>query len=245
MIRQTLMALSLVTAAPLLAGARAAPLTAEQRAEVVQVVRQALINDPSILRDAMANLQADETKREQAAAAGAIATQRAELVAQPADQVIGNPNGSVTVVEFYDPRCPYCRQMLPVFDALVKADPQVRVVYKEIPILGPASVAESRALLAAQSQGRYLALQDALMRTPGAPSAADVRGTAVQHGIDGAAYDRDLANPAIDARLQRNLHLAAELHIDGTPAIVVGQHLFSGAMELADLQRAIATARGG
>ena len=148
------------------ANLHAAPLTSEQRAEVVQTVREALRNDPSILRDALLALQADETARQAATATAAIATQRANLVADPADPVAGNPSGPVTVVEFYDPRCPYCRQMLPVLAELVRADPRVRLVLKDIPILGPASVLESRALLAAQRQGGYARFQDAIMHSP-------------------------------------------------------------------------------
>ena len=97
----------------------AAALTPEQRADVVQTMRQALHDDPSILRDALLALQADEAARQDAASAGAITAERSALVSDPADPVIGNPAGSETVVEFYDPRCPYCRQMLPVLDGRV------------------------------------------------------------------------------------------------------------------------------
>jgi protein-disulfide isomerase len=225
-----------------LAGARAAPLTPDQRAEVLQIVRQALRDDPSLLRDALTSLQADDTAQQSADAAGAIAAQHAALVADPADPVAGNPAGAVTVVEFYDPRCPYCRQMLPVLAALLKADKQVRLVLKDIPILGPASVLESRALLAAQRQGGYGPLQAALMRSPTPPTLASIRAEAEHEGLDGERLERDMADPAIQARLDQNVQLATALHIEGTPALIVGNHLIPGAVELAELQRAVAAA---
>ncbi len=223
--------------------AAAAALTPAQRAEVVETVRQALHDDPSILRDALAAMQADDAARQEASAASAIVAQQAALVADPADAVAGNPAGDVTVVEFYDPRCPYCRQMLPVMAALLQGDPQVRLVFKDIPILGPGSVLEAQALLAAQRQGHYLPFQDAIMHSTATPTPASLRAEAEREGLDGARFDRDMADPAIQARLDKNLHLAAALHVDGTPALVVGSRMIPGAVELADLQGAVAAAR--
>ncbi len=242
-LRAMLACLLTVGGASLSGGAQAAGLSQEQRADAVQAVRQALRDDPSILREAIAALQADDSRRQEATASGAIAAHRAALIADPADPVAGNPSGDVAIVEFYDPRCPYCRQMLPVLDALLHADPHVRVVYKDIPILGPASVMESRALLAAQRQGGYLRLQSALMRSGATPTAASLRAEAERQGLDGARFDRDIADPAVQARLDDNLRLAALLHVDGTPALVIGDRLFPGAMELADMQQAVIAAR--
>ena len=221
------------------AAAAAAALTPEQREEVVQVMRQALHDDPSILRDALVVLQRDEAGRQSEAASDAIDAQHAALVADAADPVIGNPAGSKTVVEFYDPRCPYCRQMLPVLAALVQADPQVRLVLKDIPILGPASVLEARALLAAQRQGGYAVFQAAIMGSQTTPTVASLRAEAAREGLDGARLERDMADPAIQARLDRNLQLASLLHIEGTPALVIGNHLIPGAVDLAELRTAI------
>ena len=225
-----------------LATVQAAPLTPDQRAEVLQIVRQALRDDPSILRDALTSLQADDTAQQATAAAGAISAQRAALVADAADPVEGNPAGPVTVVEFYDPRCPYCRQMLPVLAALLQADPNVRLVLKDIPILGPASVLESHALLAAQRQGGYGPLQAALMHSTTPPTMATIRAEAEHEGLDGARLERDMADPVIQTRLDQNLQLAAALHIEGTPALIIGDHLIPGAVDLAELQQAVAAA---
>ena len=221
----------------------AAALSAEQRAEVVQLLRDTLRSDPSILRDALESLQTDDAARAQASTASLIAAQHKALVADPADQVAGNPQGDVTVVEFYDPRCPYCRQMLPVLASLLQADPNIRLVYKDIPILGPASVLESRALLAAQRQGGYLKLQNAIMHSSATPDAAALRNEAVQQGMDGARFDHDMADPAIQARLDQNIQLATAMQVEGTPALIIGTLMIPGATSLAALQDAVAAAR--
>jgi protein-disulfide isomerase len=223
--------------------ARAGAFTPEQRAEMLQIVRQALRDDPSILRDALSAMQADDTARQDAASTGAIAAQQAALFNAPADQVAGNPAGNVTVVEFYDPRCPYCRQMLPVMAALLKADPQVRLVFKDIPILGPASVLEAHALLAAQRQGGYLRFQDAIMHNTATPTAASLRAEAEREGLDGVRFDHDMGDAAIQSRLDENLRLATTLHVEGTPALVIGKRMIPGAVDLAELQQAVAAAR--
>ncbi len=223
--------------------ARAAAFTPEQRAEMVQVMRQALHDDPSILRDALVAMQADDAARQDAENTGAIAAQHAALFNAPADQVAGNPAGDVTVVEFYDPRCPYCRQMLPVIAALLKADPQIRLVFKDIPILGPASVLEAHALLAAQRQGGYLRFQDVIMHNNATPTPATLRAEAEREGLDGARFEHDMGDATVQSRLDDNLHLAAALHVEGTPALVIGKRMIPGAVDLAELQQAVAAAR--
>ena len=129
---------------------QASEFTAAQRAEIVQILRDALKQDPSILREAVDALQADDGKNQRAALAAAK-----DSLVDPADPVNGNPNGDVTIVEFFDTRCPYCRKLEPSMAELLAHDHGVRLVYKDLPILGPASVLGSKALLAAQRQGGY------------------------------------------------------------------------------------------
>ncbi len=155
----------------------------------------------------------------------------------------GNPSGDVTVVEFYDPRCPYCRAMRPVTAELLHGDPGVRLVYKDIPILGDASVLESRALLAAQLQGGYLKLQDALMTSPPNATLDSVQAAAERVGLDWPRLKKDMDDPAIRQRLDANLQLAHALDIQGTPAYVIGDRLLPGAVPLSELQEAVAAAR--
>ncbi len=114
-------------------------------------MRDALKHDPSILRDAVTALQADDGARQAAESQAVLAAHRDALVT-PADPVAGNPHGDVTIVEFFDTRCPYCRRMEPVMEQFLAQDHGVKLVYKDLPILGPASVLGSKALLAAQDR---------------------------------------------------------------------------------------------
>ena len=223
--------------------ARADSFTPAQRAEIVTILRDALRTDPSILRDAEQALQADDGPRQAQASREAIERDRNALVADPADPVAGNPKGNVTVVEFYDTRCPFCRRMAPTMAALLKSDPNVRLIYKDLPILGPSSLLEARALLAAQRQGGYLRLQQTFMRTT-APSTPDsILAAAEKQGLDGTRLLRDMNDPAIADRLEANEALARDLAVAGTPVLVIGQEMIPGALDLATLRTAIATAR--
>jgi len=222
--------------------AQAQAFSPPQRDEIVRIVRDALKSDPTILRDALVALQNDESKRQDKVTSEVLGLLGPKLV-DPADPVAGNPNGDVTVIEFYDTRCPYCRRMLPTMAQLLRADPKVRLVYKDWPILGPASQLESRALLAAQRQGGYFKLQDALMREGAAPTSETIRADAERLGLDGGQLLRDMDDPAIKARLDANLALAQQIGLQGTPALIIGQRLIGGAMDLPELRQAIAEAR--
>ena len=126
---------------------------------------------------------------------------------------------------------------------LLQADRKVRLVLKDLPILGNASQLESRALLAAQRQGGYFKLHDAIMAASAPPSRDTLRADAERVGLDGGRLLRDMDDPAIKERLANNLDLAKQIGIDGTPAFVVGTRLIAGAAELPDLQRAVDEAR--
>ena len=234
--------LALICLLPALASARADGFTPAQRQEIVVILRQALRTDPSILRDAMAAVQTDEAKRQDKVTRDVLSMIGPRLV-DAADPVAGNPFGDVTVVYFYDTRCPYCRKMTPVLADLVRADPKVKLVIKDIPILGPASELESRGLLAAQRQGGYFKLQEALMTGNRTTTRDTLRADADRLGLDGGRLMRDMDDPPTKARLAANTQVAREIGIDGTPAIVIGQRLFAGATDLKDLQEAVAEAR--
>lgn len=226
----------------MLTPAKAASFDPAQRQEIVGILRDALRTDPTLLRDALAALQADEAHRQDQVTRDVLTMLGPHLVT-PQDPVQGNPFGDVTVVEFYDTRCPYCRRMLPVMAQLIETDPKVKLVMKDLPILGPASELESRVLLAAQKQGGYFKLQAAIMAASAPPTRDSLRAIADREGLDGNGILRDMDDPAIKARLTANLDLAKQIGIEGTPAIIVGTRMFAGATELADLQAAIAAAR--
>lgn len=219
--------------------------TPAQRAEIVTILRGALKADPSILRDAITALQQQDTEAQNAAAKTAIGRAGPALTGNPGDPVAGNPQGDVTLVEFYDLRCPYCRHMLPAIATLLAKDSKLRLVYKDIPVLGEASVLGARAVLAAQRQGGYLKLQQALMSGSGQITEASIEQAATRLGLDWPRLRRDMDAPEIKQRIEANLTLARSLGIDGTPSFVVGSRMLPGAVPLEALQSAVAAARAG
>ena len=234
--RAGLFALAALAACSLLARpVLADEFTPAQRAEIVQIVRDALLRDPSILHDALQSMKDADMR-------SAIEAHRAALVT-PADPVAGNVNGTVTVVEFYDTRCPYCREIEPTMAQLLVRDHSVRLVYKDLPVLGAASVLAAHALLAAQQQNGYDKLRTALMHAPPEYTKEQVLAIAHKIGLNPDRLAHDMDDPAIATRLDANLALASALGIDGTPALVVGDVLVPGAIELSELEKDIATAR--
>jgi protein-disulfide isomerase len=223
-----------------------------QRAEIVEILREALRQDPSILREALLGLEQAEQQQRAQARQAAIAQHADALFRDAADPVRGNARGDVTIVEFFDARCGYCKQLHPALEALLRRDPNVRIVMKDLPILGPNSVLASRALLAAHRQGRYPALQDALLSLRTEPTEAVLRQQAERVGLDWSRLRREMDDPAIGRRIEANVRLAQSLGIQGTPALVVvssadargaGAKLVPGAVDLAALEQLVGEAR--
>ncbi len=236
----------LLLSAPVIARAQdaAGAFTPAQRAEIVRIMREAMKQDPSILRDAVTALQADEARLQEAAARQAIGRAGPVLSRKPGDPVAGDPAGDVTLVEFYDVRCPYCRGMLATEASLLAENPKLRLVFKDIPILGPPSVLGAKAVLAAQYQGGYLKMREAVMKGPQQITEDTLHAAAAASGLDWARLRRDMDNPDIQTRINANLKLAHDLGVEGTPAYVVGTKMFEGAISLQDLQNAVTQARG-
>ena len=223
--------------------AAAEGFTPGQRQEIIGILRDALKQDPSILREALEALEAADAQGRQGAARAAIAAHAEALFRDPADPVKGNPQGAVTIVEFFDARCGYCKQLQPAIDQLLRRQPDVRLVLKDLPILGPNSVLASRALLAAQRQGKYAALHDALLKLRDDPAEPVLRREAERLGLDWARLRRDMDDPGVQSRLAANIRLAQALRIEGTPALLIGETLIPGAIDLATLERLVAEAR--
>ena len=215
----------------------------EQRREIVEVLRDALRQDPTILREALMALEQAETRDRAGAQRTAIAEQAEALFRTAEDPVKGNPQGAVTVVEFFDARCGYCKQLHPTVEQMLKRQRDVRLVLKDLPILGPNSLLASRALLAAQRQGKYAELHDALLKLREEPAEPVVKREAEKLGLDWARLRRDMDDPAIGRRLEANTRLAAALRIEGTPALIIGDTLVPGAVDLATLEKLVAEAR--
>ena len=196
-----------------------------------RLVRSGMLADPSILPDTADALR-------EAQYAPILAANRAALEKPFASSWKGSPKGDVTIVEFFDYACPYCKASNPDIDRLVAEDKGVRVVYRELPILGPNSVEAARLSLAASKAGRFNRFHDALWAAgkPGADTFAVAAGAA---GIPPSPA----ADPDVEAELKRNFDLASKLGATGTPLFIVGDRVISGAAGYDQLKAAVEAAR--
>jgi protein-disulfide isomerase len=212
------------------------------RPDVERIVREYLLQNPEVVYEAIQELQrrreAEEAGRQQAA----LAQHRSAVFEAPGDPVAGDPRGDVTLVEFFDYRCGYCRNMVPGLRALLAADPKLRFVFKELPILSPESTMAAKAALAADRQGKYAELHFALMQAKDLSREA-ILAAAAGVGLDPARLERDMEAPEIAAKLEENMRLAQALGITGTPAFVAGDQIIPGAVDPAQLAALVAQQR--
>jgi protein-disulfide isomerase len=208
-------------------------------------VRTYLLSHPEVIADAINALEARQGEQVVADAKAALKSRGDELFRDADSPVGGNPNGDVTLVEFFDYNCPYWRMMAPEMTEAEAADPQLRIVYKEFPILGPNSVFAAKAALAAQKQGKYVALHRALYQARAQVDEMKVLEVAGQIGLDVDRMKTDMQAPAVQALLEKNAALAQALQITGTPGFVIGDQIATGAIDLKSLQSLIRGARGG
>ena len=222
---------------------RAAEIPPGQRQAIEGIIHDYLMQNPDVLIEALRGAE-DKLNREADAKASKVLTdRRTEIFDDPATPVGGNPRGDVTIVEFFDYRCPYCKQVLPALQALLKEDRNLRFIYKEMPVLGSASVTAAHAALAAQRQGKYEAFHDAMMGTKGQITEETVFRVAGSVGLDVDRLKQDMATPEIEQAIKRNLTLADTLNIRGTPGFIIGSRIVPGALDLETLKDMIAEAR--
>lgn len=205
------------------------------KAAIEQVVRDYLLEHPEILPEAMQRLQQREAQKQLASAGD-------DLEKAFPGAVLGNPAGSVTLVEFTDYACGYCRASVPEVEALIAANPDLKVVIRELPILSPASADAARWALAAAEQGRFEAFHKAMFAA-GRPDGQSIEQAARAAGLDLERARRTAAEPQVEAELKQNLTFAQQLRIDGTPAFVVGDQMMAGAVGREVLQNAIDEAK--
>jgi protein-disulfide isomerase len=230
--------LSLAALALLLLGAVAGWQFKAQRttsAEIGPAVREYLLAHPEVLPEAIERLRQKESGQQVAAIAGQLATPFPGAV-------LGNPKGTVTLVEFTDFACTYCRRSVADVEALIRANPDLRVVVRELPILSPQSADAARWGLAAAEQGRYPAFHKAMFAA-GRPDPQTIAAAAAIAGLDLARARKTIANPNVSTEISTNLRHAQSLGIDGTPSWVIGGQLISGAVGRDVLAKAIADAR--
>ena len=236
-----LLALLLAAALP----ARADDPSAADVAKIQKIIADYLKAHPEVVVDALQEYQKKQDAMKADAARQTIAAARSELLDDASNPAGGNPKGDVTVVEFFDYRCPYCKAVDGDLQKAISADGNVRVIYKEFPILGPESLVASRAALAAAVHGKYQPFHDKLLAFKGNLDDATIYSIAGDAGLDVTKLKADMEKPEIKDQIGRNYRLADKLNIQGTPAFIIGDVLLPGAASYDDLTQAFKHARGG
>jgi len=228
-------------------GATLAPATAQDLTDewVKELALQAILENPQIVMDAVHILREREAAEREAAVAQALVSQRELLESGENAPVLGNPEGDVTLVEFFDYNCGFCRRAKPEVDGVIAADANVRVVLREFPILGEESVFAARAALAAREQGLYEEFHNALMGHPSRLSEALVMTVAMDVGLDADKLMADMESEAVNAHIEKSMALAERLNITGTPAFVIGEQIRPGLVAQNDLIEIIEAERAG
>jgi protein-disulfide isomerase len=222
---------------------------AGERGRTERLVRDYILAHPEVLLESVDRYNARERSKaesaQSAAAEKALATIGPRVSTPYAGAFAGNPDGDVTVVAFMDYACGYCRASLPAIDELLKKDPKVRIVYREIPVLGPESVTAARWALAAAEQGKFLAFHSALYAMDG-PSDANIAAAAKLAKLDLPRAEAAIQSKSVEAELRSNAEFGKKLQMTGTPTWVVGdKYVLSGARDYAGLAEAVAAARKG
>lgn len=242
----SLMLLWLTAAMPALAAVETAPkkssFSKAQRADIEIIIKEYLMKNPLLMQEILQAQKGQEEALSAQKIKQAISAYRDALLNSPNSPVAGNPQGDVSVVEFFDYQCGYCKKVSPVIAELIAKDPNVRVVLKDFPILGPESVYAARAALAANKQGKYAAFHDALMASQMIDESV-VKGIAAKLGMSSPRLLADMEDAAIQKTIDENYNLANMLGIGGTPAFVIGDTLLPGATDLTGLMAYVSAER--
>lgn len=229
----------ILVAVAFLSFAQIAPAQQITDEQVKQLALEAILENPQIIMQAVAILEQRERER---AASGAN-TVRLQLEQDPNSPNLGNPDGDVTVIEFFDYNCPYCRKAGQTVQELLASDANVRVIYREWPILGEDSVFASRAALAARAQGKYEEFHWALMNGEGRASEASILKLARHLDLDVEKLQADMTSPAVEAHIAQSSALARTLGFTGTPAFIVGDRTAPGMLSTDEITAMVAEAR--
>jgi len=212
-----------------------AAIDAGDRAKVERVVHDYVLEHPEIIPEAMDRLRDRETGK-------VVAANRGAIVTPYAGAWMGNPGGDVTVAAYMDYACGYCRASLPAIATLLEKDPNVRIVYREYPILSDASVTAARWALAAAEQNKFKPFHDALYAA-GQLNDAAIQAAADKAGLDKARAQAAINTPRVESELRTNHQMAAQLNVSGTPSWVIGDQVVYGALTYDQLAETVAKAR--
>jgi protein-disulfide isomerase len=226
-----------------------AEFSASQRSEVERIVREYLIAHPEVIQEAMGELEKRQSAADAEKHKAAIKQYSQLIFSSPRHVVLGNPNGNVTFVEFFDYNCGYCKRAMDDMLALMKDDPKLKVVLKEFPVLGPGSVEAAQVAIAVHMQDKtgkkYLEFHQKLLGVRGQADKARALAVARDIGLDMGRLDKDIASPEVKATLQESFKLAEALGLNGTPSYVIGDNVVIGAVGLEALKEKVNTSRCG
>jgi protein-disulfide isomerase len=220
-------------------------LNPKQQEAVKKLVHDYIMENPGIIADAIEALRQKEDLAAEAAAKKVLSERKDEVFNDPDAPVLGNPKGDVTLVEFFDYRCPYCKAMDEQIAELIKGDGKTKLVLKEFPVLGPESVTAARAALAAREQKKYEEFHHALMRVKEPLSEKVLFKTAAEAGLNVEKLKKDMDEQKIDTAIKNNLKLAHDLNLDATPTFIIGDQIVPGAIPASGLKQLIDQARKG
>ena len=240
----TLFALALC-AAPLPTSAQS--FTDTQRSDIQAIVRSYLIAHPEVLEEAMNELNKRQAAEEAAKHEAAIGQNADSIFNSPHGVVLGNKDGDVAFVEFFDYNCGYCKRAMADMLDLLKSDPKLKVVLKEFPVLSEGSVEAAKVAVAVRMQDpkKYLDFHTRLLGGRGPVDKARALAAAKDVGLDVARIEKDLANPEVRATIEENMKLAEDMGLNGTPSYVIGKQVVVGAVGLEGLKEKIGIARCG
>ena len=205
------------------------------RAGIERVVHDYVLAHPEIIPEALELLRDRETGR-------ALATERTAILTPFGSAWAGNPKGDVTIVEYFDYNCGFCRASLPTIARLIASDPKLRVVFRELPVLSEESRTAARLSLVAAEQGKFQAFHEALY-AGGQITPQSLSQAVAAAGMTPAAAMAAATQPRIEAEIKTNLALAQRLGMTGTPSWIIGDHVVSSALPIEELQRQIARVR--
>lgn len=215
------------------------------RKEVEAIVQDYLIRNPEVIMRAIQSYQIKMESEKRKQVNKELEILNSELNKNSGSPVIGNPEGDITIVEFFDYRCGYCKRVFPTIQSLLKEDRNIRYVLKELPILGPDSVFASQAALAVwnSTPDKYMSFHSALMASRGNLNAEKVIKIAKNLAIDAEALTKNMKNKSVDKELSMNMQLSQRLDITGTPAFIIGNQIIPGALSLDEIEKLVDLAR--
>jgi len=211
-------------------------ISIKQRQLIERIIRNYVLENPELIETAIRKLEQNKRIAASQADEKRVLKNFAELYRDPDTPVLGNPNGDISIVEFVDHGCGVCKRFHPILKELIRTDPGIRLLYKEWPILGAASVLASRAAIASQHQGKYNVFNDALLGSRSPLSAPNVTALAQSVGINIKQLEKDMKSPKVDEILLKNYQLAERLGLNGTPSLVIERKLFRGGRDLQTLR---------